>query len=132
MEGGWGAEGRQTWLQQQAGEGWSPHGFARSILARRGSGDAAAAETILAVRMLLWAGETAALVAEPVLRDSPLRGYRPRGVTGDDDHWSRWRRLSIFHYLCFLLLALLIYSPVKRDRCMQLAHLLLKFAGAVL
>lgn len=83
------------------------------------------------MRMLLWAGETAALVAEPVPRDSPLPGDRPRGVTGDEGHRSRWHRLSVFNYLSFLLL-LLIYFSAMRDRCMQLAHLLLKFVGAVL
>ena len=84
------------------------------------------------MRILLQAGETPALVAEPEQRDSPLRGDLPRGVTGDEDHRSHWCRLSIFNYLCFFLLLFLIYSSAKRDRCMQLAHLPLKFVEAVL
>lgn len=51
----------------------------------------------------------------PVPRDSPLCGDRPHGVTGDEDHWSCWHRLSIFNYLCFLVLLLLIYSLGKRQ-----------------
>lgn len=96
-------------LQQQAGEGWSPpnissHAACRELLCSRNypgcADDALGRQKHRSC---------------PVPRDSPLCGDRPRGVTGDEDHWSCWHRLSIFNYFCLLVLLLLIYSLGKRQ-----------------
>lgn len=88
-------------------------GFAHCLFARRGPRGAAGGEVIPAVWMPLRTGGTTTLLAAPAPGDSPLRADPPRGVMGGEDDRAHWHRLSIFNYLCFLLLLLLIYSPVK-------------------
>lgn len=97
---------------RQERDGAQP-GFARCLFTRRGPRGAAGGEATPAVRVLLGTGGTAALLAAPAPGDSPLRADPPCGATGGEDDWAQRRRLSIFNYVCFLLLLLLIYSPVK-------------------